>query len=139
VGQNVALVRRAYKLVSQGDIAELEAIIGPGFDLHENVLAPDAAVYHGKEGLRKWLDASLEAFVDFRFQPERFIERSEWVFSPVHAYGRGKGSGAPFTAQYVTAFKFRSRKAVFAGSYEDLGKALEAAGLSMQDAHVDPA
>jgi ketosteroid isomerase-like protein len=71
---NVTLVRRAFGLVGNGDIAGLAEIIGPGFELHENVLAPDAGVYHGKEGLKKWLDASLEAFVDFRFEPERFIE-----------------------------------------------------------------
>jgi ketosteroid isomerase-like protein len=132
--ENVELVRRAYDLVSRGDIAGLGAIIGPGFELHENVLAPDAAVYHGNEGLKKWVDASLEAFVDFRFEPERFIERGDWVFAPVHAYGRGKGSGAPFTARYVTAFKFRFGKAVFAASYRDLAEALEAVGLSEQDA-----
>jgi ketosteroid isomerase-like protein len=135
--ENVALVRRMYDLVSLGDIDGLVNLIGPGFELHENVLAPDAAVYHGEEGLAKWLEAGLEAFVDFRFEPERFIERGDWVFVPVHAFGRGKGSGAPFTAQYVTAFRFRSGKAVFAASYEDLSAALEAVGLSEQNAQAD--
>jgi ketosteroid isomerase-like protein len=135
--ENVDLVGRAFDLVSRGDIAGLADIIGPGFELHENVLAPDAAVYHGREGLKTWLDASLEAFVDFRFEPERFIERGDWVFVPVHAHGRGKGSGAPFSARYVTAFKFLFGKAVFAASYEDLGEALEALGLSERDAHAD--
>jgi hypothetical protein len=58
----------------------LIGIIGPEFELHENVLAPDAAVYHGPEGLKKWLEASLEAFADFRFEPERFIERGDLGF-----------------------------------------------------------
>jgi ketosteroid isomerase-like protein len=105
-------------------------MIGPGFELHENVLAPEAGVYRGGEGLKKWLEAAREAFSDFRFEPDRFIERGDWVFAPVHAFGRGRGSGASFTAQYVTAFEFQSRKAVFAASYEDLAEALEAAGLS---------
>ena len=74
---NVELVRRAHDLVSRGDITGLVAIIGPDFELHENVLAPDAAVYHGAEGLKQWLAASIEAFVDFRFEPERFIERGD--------------------------------------------------------------
>ena len=30
---------------------------------------------HGPEGPKKWLEAGLEAFSDFRFEPERFIER----------------------------------------------------------------
>ena len=128
--ENVETVRRAYELVRQGDIAGLLDIIGPGFELHENVLAPEAGVYHGGEALKKWLDATREAFIDFRFEPERFIEREDWVFAPVHAFGRGRGSGAPFSAQYVTAFKFESGRAVFAASYEDLAEALESAGLS---------
>jgi ketosteroid isomerase-like protein len=51
--ENVQLVRRAYALVSRGDIPGLLDLIGPGFELHENDLAPDASVYHGSEGLRK--------------------------------------------------------------------------------------
>jgi len=105
-------------------------MISPQFELHENVLAPDAAVYHGPEGLKKWLDASLDAFSEFRFEPERFIERGDWIFAPVHAYGRGKGSGAPFDARYVTAFKVELGKVVFAASYEDLSEALEAQRLA---------
>jgi hypothetical protein len=42
--------------------------------LHENVLAPDAAVYHGTDGLKKWFEASFEAFPDFSFEPRQFIK-----------------------------------------------------------------
>jgi ketosteroid isomerase-like protein len=127
--ENVEIVRRAYDLVTRGDIAGMVDIISPQFELRENVLAPDAAVYHGREGLKKWLDASLEAFGDFRFAPERFIERGDWIFVPVHSYGRGKASGAPFDARYVTAFKVELGKVVLAASYQDLSAALKAAGL----------
>jgi ketosteroid isomerase-like protein len=127
--ENVELVRRVYDLVSRGDIAGLVEIISPQFELHENVLAPDAAVYHGAEGLETWLDASREAFSDFRFEPERFVERGDWIFAAVHSYGRGKGSGAPFDARYVTAFKIELGEVVFAASYEDLSEALRAVGL----------
>ena len=127
---NVETVRRIHELARQGDIAGLLAVIGPGFELRENFLAPEAGVYRGEEGLKRWLEAMSEAFIDFRFEPERFIERGDWVFAPLHASGRGRGSGAPFSAQYVNAFKFQSGKAVFAASYEDLAEALEAAGLS---------
>ena len=123
------LITRMYDLVRRGDIAGLVEIISPQFELHENVLAPDAAVYYGPEGLKRWLDAGLEAFSDFRFEPERFIERGDWIFAPVHSYGRGKGSGAPFDARYVTAFKVERGKIVFAASYGDLSEALEAVGL----------
>ena len=60
--ENVEIVRRAFDLVARGDIAGLVEIISPQFELRENVLAPDVAVYHGPEGLKTWLDASLEAF-----------------------------------------------------------------------------
>ena len=48
--ENVEIVRRMYDLVRRGDVAGLVEIISPQFELHENVLAPDAAVYHGPEG-----------------------------------------------------------------------------------------
>jgi ketosteroid isomerase-like protein len=125
--QNVELVQRAYEQVSRGKIDQ--DLIDPGFELHENVLAPDAAVYRGPEGLTKWLEAGVEAFADFRFEAERFIDRGEWVFAPVRASGRGKESGAPFSARYVTAFRLKDGKFLFAGSYSDLAQAFEAAGL----------
>jgi ketosteroid isomerase-like protein len=127
--ENVEIVRRAYDLVTRGDIAGMVEIISPQFELRENVLAPDAAVYHGPEGLTKWLDTSIDAFREFWFEPERFIERGNWIFVPVHAYGRGKGSGAPFDARYVTAFKVELGKVAFAASYQDLSTALKAVGL----------
>ena len=128
--ENVEPVQRGFELVSQGDVAGLLDIIAPDFELHENVLAPDAAVYHGTDGLKKWFEASFEPFSDFRFEPKQFIERGDWVFASVHTFGRGRASGAPFEARYVTAFRFRSGKVVFVGSFEDLPTALEAAGLS---------
>src|SRR6476469_4999594 len=127
--ENLEIVLRVYDLVTRGDVAEMVEIIGPQFELCENVLAPDAAVYHGPEGLKKWLDASHDAFSGFRFGPERFIERGDWIFAPVHSYGRGKASGAPFDARYVTAFKVELGKLVFAASYQDLSAALRAVGL----------
>jgi len=127
--ENVEIVRRAYELVARGDIAGMVEMVSPQLELRENVLVPDAAVYHGPEGLKKWLDASLEAFGDFRFEPERFIQRGDWVFVAVHSYGRGKTSGAPFDARYVTAFRVELGKVAFAASYQDLSAALQAVGL----------
>ena len=53
----------------------------------------------------------------------------DWIFAPVHSYGRGKASGAPFDARYVTAFKVELGKIVLAASYQDLPDALKAVGL----------
>jgi len=68
--ENVEIVRRGYEVVSRGDIDALVDVIGPGFELHENVLAPDDAVCRGPDGLAKWLEAAVEAFVDFHFDAE---------------------------------------------------------------------
>jgi ketosteroid isomerase-like protein len=128
--ENVQIVRRALDLLGRGDIAALLDLAAPEFELDENVLAPDAAVYHGRDGLRRWFEVSQEAFMDFRFETERFVESGEWVFAFVHVHGRGRGSGAPFTASYVTALRIRHGKVVVAASYSDLSEALEAVGLS---------
>jgi ketosteroid isomerase-like protein len=127
--ENVEVVRRALSLVTRGDLEGLHDLVGRGFEVRENVLAPDAAVYSGRDGLKKWLEGSREAFGEFHFEPERFLERGDWIFVPVRARGKGKGSGAPFTARYVSAFKFRLGKILLAASYSDLSEALAAAGL----------
>ena len=127
--ENVEVVRRAFGLVTAGDLQGIGELIGPGFELRENVLAPDAAVYYGPDGLKKWFEASFEAFAAFRFEIERLLDRGDWVFASVRAHGRGRESGAPFTARYVTAFEFRLGKVVMVASHSELSEALAAAGL----------
>jgi ketosteroid isomerase-like protein len=128
--ENVEIVRRVFEQLRRGDLAGLLGSVDADCELHENVLAPDAAVYHGRDGVSKWFEASVEAFSEFRFEPEQFIESGDWVVVPVSAHGRGRASGAEFGARYVTVFKFRLGKTVFVASYADLTEALEAAGLS---------
>jgi ketosteroid isomerase-like protein len=131
--ENVEATRRAFESVRLGDLAAMFDLVDKDVELHENVLAPDAAVYRGPEGIRKWYESGLEAFVDFRFEPERFIEAGQWVLVEVRAHGRGRQSGAEFSARYVSVFKWRAGKAVFIASYADLKEAFEGTGLSAQD------
>ena len=48
---NINVVRHCYELLRRGDTVALVDLVGPEFELHENVLALDSAVYHGPDGL----------------------------------------------------------------------------------------
>jgi hypothetical protein len=56
--ENVEVACRAFSLVSRGDLESLSDLIGPGFEVRENVLAPDAAVYYGPDRLKKSHDGN---------------------------------------------------------------------------------
>ena len=51
---------------------------------------------------------------------------------------RGKGSGVDATSPAGYMVKFRAGRIVYMRSFRDLERALEAVGLSEQDAHAEP-
>jgi ketosteroid isomerase-like protein len=59
------------------------------------------------------------------------------VFTWSRFTGRGRTSGAPADWYLAVNFTIRDGKVVRADEYFDRNEALEAAGLSEQDAHVD--
>src|SRR3954463_10573878 len=54
-GENLALVGKAYELWNAGDFEGwVTTFLAPDVELDERYIAPDAAVYHGHEGVREW-------------------------------------------------------------------------------------
>jgi ketosteroid isomerase-like protein len=101
---------------------------------------PDLAEPHyGYEGVARYLRTIAEVLDDYRMVPERFIDAGHdrvLVFS--REGGRGKESGAEVQT-HLTAhlWTLRDGKAIRMQSYWERADALEAVGLSEQDAHRD--
>jgi ketosteroid isomerase-like protein len=70
-------------------------------------------------------------------EPERFFERADQVVVFVRIRGRGKGSGVEIENRAAHVGTVRSGKVVRLVVYPERAQALEAGGLSEQDAHAD--
>jgi ketosteroid isomerase-like protein len=80
----------------------------------------------------------LEADVELWVEVKELIDAGEYVVTSVRVHGRGRTSGAPFEEHEAHVLKLRDGKILELRVYRDQREALEAVGLSEQDAHAEP-
>jgi ketosteroid isomerase-like protein len=148
--ENVEIVRRIYAVLdvsAPGSVSTVSVptepfgtLVDPNIEWNGPREFPDLAEPHyGYEGIQRYLRTIAEVLDDYRMVPERFIDAGDdhvLVFS--REGGRGKGSGAEVQT-HLTAhlWTLKSGKAIRMQSYWERADALEAVGLSEQDAHAD--
>jgi ketosteroid isomerase-like protein len=114
-------------------------LLAPEFELHQDSsLIDTAGVFHGRDAVRVVLRELREAFDEHTFEVERFIEAPDGeIVVFIRARGRGRGSGVEIDNRIAHVWTFSDDKAVRMVGYGDRAEALEAVGLSEQDAHAD--
>ena len=76
--------------------------------------------------------------IDQRGEPIEFRDLEGACSSPADWHIHGRGSGADVDTRLYMLFTMRAGKVARLESFGDEQEALEAVGLSEQDAHVDP-
>jgi ketosteroid isomerase-like protein len=71
--ENVEIVRRNYEAFTRRDIDAWLESVREDAELHEVSEIPDAAVYRGHEGLRRWAEALMQLVSEWRWTPEEFV------------------------------------------------------------------
>ena len=127
--ENVDIVRRAYDAFNRGDFEGWLAALDPDVELDERYIAPDAEVYRGHDGVRRWGQRGLDAIGSPTFEVVRWVARGDVVVTDVIVHVRGVASGAETTARLAHAIRIRNQKAAYIGSFPTVDEALEAVGL----------
>jgi ketosteroid isomerase-like protein len=135
--ENMEIVRQGYEALGRGDFEGWVAGLDPDVELDERYLAPDAAVYRGLDGVRRWWQQSAEAIESPSFEVLRWFARGDGVATEVIVRARGVGSRAEITARLAHAIRLRNHKVAYVASFRTIDEALEAVGLSEQDARAD--
>ena len=136
--ENVEIIRRGYEAFAEGRVAFEH--LDPAIEWHGPREFPDLAEPHyGHDGVRRYMEKVSEVFEDYRMVPEEFIDvGADQVFVFSREGGSGKGSGvAVQTHPTGHLWTIRDGKAVRMRSYWERADALQAVGLSEQDAHSD--
>ncbi len=131
-------VRRAYEVFnSRGLDALLEHFHADAeYDITA-AIGPYAGMYYGRAAIRNFLADYLESWEYVRMEPEDIIDAGgDHVVVLLRLQMRGKGSGVEVEAQTVNLWTMRDGIAVRMAVYNDKTDALEAVGLSEQDAHA---
>src|SRR5919198_2796929 len=135
--ENVEVARRAYAAINRGDLEGWLATLDPDVELDERYIAPDAAVYRGHDGARRWWQQGSDAVGVPSFEVLRWFARDDAVVTEVIVHVRGVDSGAETTARLAHAVRIRNQKVTYVASFATVPEALEAVGLSEQNAHGD--
>jgi ketosteroid isomerase-like protein len=141
--ENVEIVRRAYAAwepawgSGTADLGELLALMDDGLVLRTHAPAPNPGTWHGLQGFLEMTADWADTFDEFRLRAAEFIDAGDHVVVRVVVEGRGTGSGAPVTGTAWVVYSVRGGKIAAIDMYVTRDQALEAVGLSEQDAHAD--
>ena len=135
--ENVEMVRRAYDAFLRSDWNSLSELIDPDFEFRGTVGGlEEGRIARGAQQFREVFEKEdLDAWDERRFEPEDFIDAGDCVVVLQREYRRGRGSGVELETETAIVFGMRGGRIMHIQGYMDRFLALEAVGLSEQDAH----
>jgi uncharacterized protein len=132
--ENVEIVRRGYELYAAGNLDAVMELISDAAELPDAGglgLADSAAgTRRGPDGFFQGSQEAVEAFQDYRVEPQQFIDAGDAVVVPVRISGRGRASGAMLEVHLIHVWVLRNGRAIRNEIYRTTAEALEAVGLS---------
>jgi ketosteroid isomerase-like protein len=137
--ENLEIVRRANDAFNRGDFARFAESVHPDIEVRDLAHAADAPeTLRGAQALPSLVSEWRESFDEFRAEIGEYIDAGDHVVCVTRWTGRGKASGAVVDVAQVDVYELREGKIIRATlAYPDKATALEALGLSEQDADAD--
>jgi ketosteroid isomerase-like protein len=134
--QNVEIVKAAIDAWNREDWDAMLRDMAPGFELDlSRAVGPHHGVFDVDQ-VRGVLEEFTAGWESFRVEAHEFIDAGELVVEPQTARVKGRdGIEASATVTFVWTIRDRAIERVV--MYQDRKDALEAVGLSEQDAHID--
>jgi ketosteroid isomerase-like protein len=86
----------------------------------------------GREGMGAMAEMLRDAWSEWRFEPERFLDAGDRVVVFVRVVARGGGSGVPIELPDAHVVSLHDGRLTATRVYRDRAEALEAAGLSAE-------
>jgi ketosteroid isomerase-like protein len=104
-------------------------MVDESIEVHDHD-TPDQGAYRGRAGVERWLQDWSDAWADWNFQPEAFIDAGDAVIVVIRMHAKGAGSGVELDRQDALVYRFRDDKIVRTDYYNSKDQALAAAGVS---------
>jgi ketosteroid isomerase-like protein len=134
--ENVEIVRASYEAWNRGDMNTVRDHLHPDTIMRVIEGVPEPGPFIGRDAVMEqfeqlrgaWDSDTIEPISDFIYAGDRVAVRVAW-----HCVGRGPEVNLEFTIGYT----MRKGQILYQEHISDHAKALEAVGLSEQDAHAD--
>jgi hypothetical protein len=134
--ENVDVIRRLVGHAQAGEWNEANILISDEVELDASRF-PDGAVYQGRAEYGAFFRRWFGSWDELSIQAERFIDAGDQVLVFLTIAGRGKSSGVTVKRDFADLWTVRDGKVVRLVGFLDRRTALEAVGLSEQDAPAD--
>jgi ketosteroid isomerase-like protein len=132
----VEIVQRWVAFYNRRDLDGLLNLTDPSVEAISRFVAIESD-FRGHAGLLAYFEVLDDAYESFELVPSDFIDAGAAVVVVAHVSWCGKESGARGETAVSPAFWLRAGKVFRTETFMDRREALEAVGLSEQDAHAD--
>ena len=123
--------RRLVEAFNARDVETWVALMDPSVEYHSAITVPGGAVYHGHEGVRRYLADFEDAWgAEYHVEPEAFFDVGEHSLMFYVVRGRGQQSGAEVARPGAQVVKWRDGLLVYAKAYLNREDALKDLGVS---------
>ena len=135
--ENVEVVRELYEAMNRRDWDAVFAHASHGIEWVTDPRHPKAGTYQGRDEFRRFVEDMEEPFEHAVIEPERFFARGDHVVAFIKIRRKLPGSTANVEIRIGELWTFRNGLLVRGQGFGEREKALEAVGMTEQDAHVD--
>jgi ketosteroid isomerase-like protein len=131
--ENVEIARASLDAINRGDLDAMVKDAAPDFEFDfSRSVGPQRGVF-GRDEMPGLLREFDEAWESVRREADEFIEAGEQVVTPLTSHHRGR-DGIELQARVAFVWTFRDGALTHLTFYQERQEALEAAGLSEDDA-----
>jgi ketosteroid isomerase-like protein len=136
--ENVEIIRRHYDAFNRGDLNGTLEPFSPEVEFIEDAgVRPDAGAHRGIAAVRAFFQGMWDSAQEVGIDPEEFTEYGDKVIVVARLHGRFRHTGIAGESRFVKVWTVHGGKITRLQLFRDKQKALEAVGLSQQDAHAD--
>ena len=135
--ENVEIIRRCAEYLNPRDVSQLLELCDADIEYHPRADEPDPSPHIGRDAYERLVRGFVESFSEISFEILELIDAGDHVIASTVLHGRGSASGAGVSDTYVFVYKLRDGLVVEGWEYRTKQEALEAVGLSEQDARAD--
>ena len=138
--ENVEAFKRGLEAGNRGDVETLLEELDPEVEWHSALhalLGGEQTVFRGHDGVREMLRDLDEAFSEVQIEITEITDLGGRLVAIGRTRTRGRASGVATDTPLAFVTEVKNGKTLSIRAYLDPKQALEAAGLSEQDAHAD--
>ena len=138
--ENVKAFKRGLEAGNRGDVETLLQELDPAVEWHSALhalLGGEQTVFRGHDGVREMLRDLNDAFDEIQIEMSEIRDLGDGLVAIGRTRTRGKASGVETDTPLAFVTEVKNGKTLLIRAYLDPKQALEAAGLSEQDAHAD--